>query len=373
MSDLQPMNIAVSEEIKSLIPYKTGKPLSEAQREYGISDFVKLASNECPIPPSDKILKAIEAASREVNRYPDPSCFELRQVVSEYYNVSSEKLIFGNGSNELIDLLIRAFCKPGDQILTSESAFIAYKICAQAAGVKTIEAPLAEGYKIDLEAFSKILENSWVCPKIVFIPNPNNPTGTYVSQKEVDAFLEKWGGREDFLIVFDEAYTEFVRANDYPQHLLQTQHRNVVVSKTMSKVFALAGLRVGSLIADPFIVDILNRIRNPFNVNNLAQAAAVAALNDVAFLKQIQNLTWTGLDYFYSEFDRMGISYTPSQANFILFDTGKSASEVNENLLKKGVILRPVGGYGFPHHLRLSVGLPAENKKAIHALESVLQ
>ncbi len=366
------MNIEISEEIKNLIPYKPGKPLAEAQREYGIEDFVKLASNECPIPPSASILKAIQEAAHDIHRYPDPSCFDLRKVAGKYYNASAEKFVFGNGSNELIDLLIRAFCKPGDSIVTPKYSFVAYRICAQAFGVKTIECELKPGFKVDLDQISKLIENSWTCPKIIFIPNPNNPTGTYINKDDLSGFLKKWGHREDFLIVFDEAYTEFVRAKDYPYGLSQNTFKNVVVLKTMSKVFALAGLRIGAMIADPFILDIINRIRNPFNVNSLAQAAAMAAFQDHDFLNQIKKLTWDGLDYFYEEFDKMGLEYTPSEANFILINTKQDASVVNEKLLKKGVILRPVGNYGLPQHLRVSVGLESENKKAVQMLKDVL-
>lgn len=366
------MNIEITDEIKNLIPYKPGKPLSEAQREYGIKDFVKLASNECPIPPSSSIMKAIQDASLEIHRYPDPSCYELRKVAAHYYHSSPEKFVFGNGSNELIDLLIRAFCKPGDAIVTPKFSFVAYRICAQAFGVKTIESELKSGFQVDLEAISKLIETNWLCPKIIFIPNPNNPTGTYVNKNDLDIFLKKWSHREDFLIVFDEAYTEFVRASDYPFDLVQNNYKNVVVLKTMSKVFALAGLRVGAMIANPFIVDIINRIRNPFNVNSLAQAAAIAAFQDSKFLEQIQKLTWAGLDYFYSEFDNMGLEYTPSQANFVLINTNQDAAVVNEKLLKKGVILRPVANYGMPQHLRVSIGLESENQKAVQMLKDVL-
>lgn len=366
------MNIQISEEIKNLIPYKPGKPLSEAQREYGVLDFVKLASNECPLPPSQNILNAIMKAASDINRYPDPSCYELKKVAASYYKAPEEKFVFGNGSNELIDLLIRGFCQPGDSILTPKYSFVAYRICAQAFGVKTIESELKEGFQVDLEDISKRLEDEWSSPKIIFIPNPNNPTGTYINKTDLESFLQKWGHREDFLIVFDEAYTEFVRAKDYPFGLASSPYKNVVVLKTLSKVFALAGLRIGAMIANPFIIDIINRIRNPFNVNNLAQAAAQAAFQDKVFLEEIKKITWQGLDYFAHEFEKMGVEYTPSEANFILINAAQDASVVNEKLLQKGVILRPVANYGMPQHLRVSVGLPAENEKAIRALKEVL-
>lgn len=368
------MNIEVSEEILNLVPYKPGKPLAEAEREFGIKDFVKLASNECPLPPHENIVKAILKAAKECHRYPDPSCFELKSEVSKYYDIPLDHLTFGNGSDELVDLLVRAFCKPGDSILTSESAFAAYKISAQVHGVKTIETPLTADYKFDLNALSKILETEWQCPKLVFIPNPNNPTGTYVNQQELTEFLERWGHREDFLIVFDEAYNEFVRAKDYPFDLVkkQAQYANVVILKTMSKVFALAGARIGTMVADPFIIDIINRIRKPFNVNIFAQAAAIQALRETEFLKEIQKITWDGLDYFYKSFDELKIKYIPSQANFVLFDTRQDALKINHELLKLGVILRPVNNYGFKTELRLSVGTQEENQKAIAAIAKVM-
>lgn len=366
------MNIEISEEIKNLVPYRPGKPISEAQREYGITDFVKLASNECPIPPSHNILQAVQQAAHELHRYPDPGCYSLRQVAAKYYDANPDHFVFGNGSNELIDLLIRGFCKPGDSIVIPKYAFIAYRICAQAFGVKTLEAELKPGFQVDLPAISKMIENNWACPKIIFIPNPNNPTGSYINKTELDEFLKKWGHREDFLIVFDEAYTEFVRAQDYPFGLAKLPYKNVIVLKTMSKVFALAGLRIGAMIANPFVVDIINRIRNPFNVNSLAQAAAIAAFQDSKFLDEIKKITWEGLDYFTDQFTQMGVEFTPSQANFVLINTKKNAADINEALLKKGVILRPVGNYGLSQHLRVSVGLAHENEKAIKALKEVL-
>lgn len=369
------MNIEVSKEILNLVPYKPGKPLSEAQREFGIADFVKLASNECPLPPHKNIVAAIAKAAEETHRYPDPSCFELRAEVAKYYRVPEANITFGNGSDELVDLLVRAFCTPyQDSILTSESSFIAYAISAQVHGVKTIETPMTKDLKFDLQAMSKILENPQGRPKLVFIPNPNNPTGTYVNAQEVYEFLDRWGQCEDFLIVFDEAYNEFVRAQDYPFDLAQNigKYPNLVVLKTMSKVFALAGARIGSLMANTFVIDIINRIRKPFNVNVFAQAAAMQALKETEFLKQIQQITWDGLDYMYQCFNEMGIDYIPSQANFILFDTHQDSLKVNHELLKLGVILRPVANYGLPTQLRISVGLPHENEKAMAAIAQVL-
>lgn len=307
-------------------------------------------------------------------RYPDPSAYHVRKKLSQLWGVSSENIVMGNGSNELIDLLIRIFCEPGDSILTSQYAFIAYKICAQAARVKTIEVPMGEDLKFDLRSISELIDRCEVPPKLIFIANPNNPTGTYLSSEDLFQFLDKYKEREDFLIVLDEAYNEFVRAKDYP-HLLDKfkEYKNLVILRTMSKVYGLAGLRVGALIGTIEVVDYCNRVRNPFNVNSLALSGLLAALEDTEFLERsIQNNS-EGLDYFYDQFQKMGLRYWESQGNFVLFETPRDAKLIYEELLKKGVILRPLAPYGLNTHLRMSVGLPEENLKAIQALSEVLQ
>lgn len=361
----------VSPEIAKLIPYSPGKSIEETKRELGLSQVFKLASNENPLPPSPKVVEAVQQAVLNINRYPDAGCYELRQAVAQHYQVEPEWLSFGNGSNELIDLLIRIFCEPGDSILTSEAGFVAYRICAQAARVKTIETPLTQELKFDLTALKqKALAEK---PKLIFIANPNNPTGTYVSRPELDEFMADLGGRDDVLVVFDEAYLEFVRADDYADAIeYLRQYENVVVLRTMSKVYGLAGLRVGSVVARPEIIDYVNRVRNPFNVNSLAQVAVKTALEDRDYLKKVQDLTWSGLDYMYKELETLKLPFWRSQTNFVLFDSLRDSSEVFQALLKKGVIMRPVKNYGLNTHIRLSVGLPEENEAAMTALGQVL-
>jgi histidinol-phosphate aminotransferase len=281
----------VAPEILSLVPYQPGKPISETKREYGLKEVIKLASNECPFPPSEKVMTALQEALLELHRYPDGAAFEMKEAASKYYGVSTNQIAFGNGSNELIDLLIRIYCEPGDQILTSQGAFIAYKISAQTARVSTIETPLKKDFSFDIPAMIEALKKN---PKVrlVFLPNPNNPTGTYVNDKEFAALMDVVGQRSDVLLVLDQAYQEFVRAPDYPDGLKALkQYKNVVILRTMSKVCGLAGLRVGFVLAKPEIVDLVNRVRDPFNVNSLAQVATIAVMQDSEFIKKVQKAT----------------------------------------------------------------------------------
>lgn len=362
----------VAPEILSLVPYSPGKPIGETKREYGLDQVIKLASNECPIGPSEKMMAAMMEAFKEVNRYPDGASYELKRAVSKYLQVLPEKLVFGNGSNELIDLLIRVYCRPGDAILTSSYSFIAYKISAQVASVECIETPPKGDLEFDLMAMAELLETTDKI-RLVFLPNPNNPTGSYFSVADFNKLMTV-ASQKEVLVVLDEAYREFVRASDYPDGLTQLKnYNNVVVLRTMSKVFGLAGLRLGVLAGPPEVVDLVNRVRNPFNVNSVAQAAVIAALNDKDHLKRVQVITWSGLEQIESYLKRQDFKFWPSQANFVLFDTERDGSEVYQALLKKGVILRPLGNYGLKTHLRWSVGLHDENEMAMKALTEVLR
>lgn len=362
----------VSSEIKSLIPYKPGKPIGETQREYGLKKVIKLASNENPLGPSPKAIEAVRAHLSQLHRYPDPNGFELSQKISEVWGVDKNKIALGNGSNEIIDLLIRIFCEPGEKIITTEKAFLAYPICAQAARVQTVTVSLRSDFTIDLDKMAEsILADASI--RIAFIPNPNNPTGTYVKSSDLESFVQKVGHRQDLLIVFDEAYNEFVRAKDYAsgQRWLE-DYQSVVVMRTFSKVYGLAGLRMGVMLAHPEVIDFYHRVRNPFNTNELAQVAAMAAIDDIDYLKSSQQLVWRGLDQIYYGLKRLGLEYLESQANFVLFDTRRDAQVVYELLLRQGLILRPVGNYGLPRHLRWTVGLHEENDLILKALKEIL-
>jgi histidinol-phosphate aminotransferase len=365
----------VSKDIATLVPYKAGKPIAETQRQYGVSQVIKLASNENPLGMSPLVSAALIRAIQDAHRYPDPACFELIESVAKKWNVAKECVAVGNGSNEVIDLLIRIFCEPNDEILTFEKAFVAYQICAQAARVKTRFASLGSAYRLDLAAMSAVLEKDHDRRiKLVFLPNPNNPTGTYVDDHTIVEFLKKYGNDPDRLLVFDEAYTEYVRAKDYRSALSQlSQFRSVVVIRTLSKAYGLAGLRVGILIAPKEVVEYFNRVRNPFNVNELAQVAAVAALQDDEFIGKSVKLNSEGLDFFYQELSEMKVPFVESQANFVMFDSQRDVVKVNEGLLRQGVILRPLLNYGLSTQMRMSVGLPEENRLAIQALKEVFK
>ena len=364
----------VSPEILNLVPYKPGKPIAETQREYGVAKIVKLASNENPLGASPKALAAAQKVLPELFRYPDPTCYDLVGVISEMWQLPRNRIAIGNGSDELFDLLIRIYCEPGEGIIATQAAFSAYPISAQAARVKSHVIPMAPGFRTDLVAMSAYLKENREKEKIrlVFIPNPNNPTGTYVTAGEVDAFMKDWGNHPELLVIFDEAYTDFVRAKDYRPALDDLRrYSNVIVTRTMAKVYGLAGLRVGLLAGPEQVVDLINRVRKPFNVNEVAQAAAIAALQDHDFVRQTVELTWQGLDYFYKELQKLNVPYVESQGNFVLFDTQRDANQVFEALLRRGVILRPVLNYGFKTHLRMSVGTSEENETAIRALSEV--
>lgn len=360
-----------TENFLSLQPYKPGKPISETKRELGLNEVIKLASNESPLGPSQAVLEAIRANAGEVYRYPDGACFEMRRALSEYFGTEPNTLIFGNGSDELVDILCQIYLEPGDSILTSQGAFSAYQISAQSVRAKTIQTSLTPDSRFDLQAMADQLKNNSKI-KLVFLPNPNNPTGTYFTENEFEEFMQTAAGK-DIFVVLDEAYIEFVRAKDYPHgQNFQRRYKNVLLLRTMSKVFGLAGLRVGIMIAPPDVIDLMNRVRKPFNINSLAQVAVTAAVKDRAHVEKVKKLTWDGLDYYYEALAGMNLKYLPSQGNFVLFDTRRNGEEVFQAMLKQGVILRPVTSYGFPKHLRMSVGLPEENRAAIAALKKVL-
>lgn len=365
----------MSAEILNLVPYKPGKPIAETQREYNLTEVIKLASNENALGPSPAAIKALEKWIKEQHIYPDPSCYDLIHRLSQKWNVSVNNIGIGNGSNEIIDLLIRIFCEPGDSILTSQAAFVAYQVCAQAARVKVRTVPLKDPLTIDLQAIADdFFLNPTAKTKLIFIPNPNNPTGTCVKAKEVEHFLSRLGNRDDVLLVFDEAYTEFVRDPDFKEAMaFRKSYSNIIVIKTFSKVYGLAGLRLGALVAPEFVLELFNRVRNPFNVNSLAQVAGLAALDDQDYIKNSQNMVWNGIDFWEKNLQRLGLKYFPTQANFILVDLNRNAQACFEYLLRQGVILRPVANYGFPNYIRISIGLESENQKALVAIEKMLK
>jgi histidinol-phosphate aminotransferase len=319
-------------------------------------------------------LEAVKKALNQQHRYPDPTHYELIQFLSKLWKYPTSQIAIGNGSDELLDILIRIYCEPGESILLGQAAFAAYGVSAQAARARVQSVPLKKDLTFDLEKMADyFLSHPEQNIRLIFIPNPNNPTGAYCSWNEIENFLKKLGNRDDVLIIFDEAYHEFVRAKDYRSAMeFLKNYSNVVLLKTFSKVYGMAGFRLGAMVAPPEVVEIYNRVRKPFNVNDLAQVAALAALQDQEFIEATRQTTWKGLDYFYKNLERLGLPYTRSEANFVMFDTLRDAKLVNEALLKRGIIMRPIQNYGFHTHLRLSVGLQEENELAIKALGEVL-
>ena len=356
-----------NEHILGIAPYEPGKPIEELERELGIHDAIKLASNENPLPPSERVQKAIVAALATLNRYPDGGGFYLRQALAKKHGVTPEHVVLGNGSNELIELLVHAFMRPGDEAVVPHPSFVVYPMSVQAAGGIRVVVMLRD-YRLDLEAMGRAVTP---LTKLVFIANPNNPTATMVTADEVERFMARVPDRT--VVVFDEAYVEFAQGPDFPDSLgYMKQGRKVVVLRTFSKAASLAGLRVGYGVADPDAVALLNRIRPPFNVNSLAQAAALAALDDEPHILECVRLIDAGRQFLYDEFKALGLKYVPSRANFILVDVGRSAAEIYQKLLREGVIVRPMTSFGMETALRITVGTPQENRRLVRALGAVL-
>jgi histidinol-phosphate aminotransferase len=357
-----------NEHILGIAPYEPGKPIEELERELGISNAIKLASNENPLPPSDRVQKALLAALSALNRYPDGSGFYLRQALAKKHGVAAEQVILGNGSNELIELLVRTFLKPGDEAIVPHPSFVVYPMIVQAAGGIRVMVMLKD-YRLDLEAMARA---TTPLTKLVFIANPNNPTATIVTADEVEHFMGRIPERT--LVVFDEAYIEFALGPDFPDALnLIRQGRKVIVLRTFSKANSLAGLRVGYGIADADATALMNRIRQPFNVNSLAQVAALAALEDEAHVLECVRMIEAGRHFLYDEFKALGLKYVPSRANFILVDVGRSAADIYQKLLHQGVIVRPLTSFGMDSTLRITVGTPEENRRLVKVLRAVLR
>ena len=360
----------VAPEVLNIVPYKPGKPIEETQREYGLEKVYKLASNENLLGPSDAVKEAIFKGVESIHRYPDGSYYLLKQAICDFYSIKEDQVIFGNGSDELIVLLMRAFCLSKDAVLLSKGSFLLYSISAQGCRLETTEVPLKKDYSIDLENMMRCWQPKH---KLIFLPNPNNPTGTYISEGALKEFIRFFHSKKDTLIIVDEAYNAFVTKNDYPESTEWIEEfPRLVILRTFSKDHGLAGLRIGFAIANRQITDILNRIRTPFNVNALAQIAARAALKDREYLKKACRLNLEGLVYFQEELKKLHLPFCPSQGNFIFFDSLRDSKILFEALLKKGLIIRPLKPYGFQTHLRMSVGCMEDNIAAINILKTVL-
>lgn len=357
----------VNDAYLSLQPYVPGKPVAETERELGIRGVVKLASNENPLGPSAKAVEAIQKGLSGLHDYPDGSAFYLKRRLAEHLGWGPEHLIVGNGTNELIEMLIRTCMRPGENMLYVPGTFVIYKLCAQAAGVPVKETPLRNMH-YDLDAVADLADAQ---TKLVFIANPNNPTGTYVGASALQRFVDALD--DDVLVVIDEAYREYVRAPDYPNGLdFLRQRERCLLMRTFSKCYGLAGARVGYAVGHPELIDYLNRGRQPFNVNNVGQWAASAALDDTEHLEASVALNHAQMDLLVPALRERGLGVTDSQANFVLVDFYRDATAVFEALLRQGVIVRPMGGYGFPTAARVTVGTEAQNAKLLSALDAVL-
>jgi histidinol-phosphate aminotransferase len=350
--------------VAALAPYQPGKPIEELQRELGIGEPVKLASNENPLGPSPRAVAAVRAALAEVNRYPDGASYELCRKIAARHSVAPEHVFPASGSVEVLNLLAFLFLRPGLNAVYSEHSFAIYPLATAAAGGGHKVVPTSDGYSHDLNAMAAAIDAD---TRVVFLANPNNPTGTIYRRAEWKRFLECVP--ENVVIVADEAYFEFVRDHEYPDSLEDHDGRRLIVTlRTFSKIFGLAGLRVGYAIARPDLVRMLHNVRQPFNVTSLAQVAATAGMDDQAHIARTLQVNAEGIDFLTRELRRLGIAFVPSHANFVLADVGDGRA-VYDRLLRLGVIVRPMNGYGYPRHLRISVGLPEENRRLVEALE----
>ncbi|MDC9729878.1 MAG: histidinol-phosphate transaminase [Methyloprofundus sp.] len=353
--------------VQKLVPYQAGKPVSELQRELGLTKIVKLASNENPLGPSPKVSAAIKKEIPELSRYPDGNAFDLKAALAKKYTVSEQQITLGNGSNEILELLARAFLNPETEVIFSQHAFAVYPIVTQSVGAIAKVIP-AINYGHDLDGMlAAITEKT----KLIFIANPNNPTGTYLSEAELSQFLSKVP--EHIITVLDEAYFEYVAETDYPNSVpWLKQFPNLVITRTFSKAYGLAGLRVGYSLSSTAMADLLNRVRQPFNNNALALVAAEAALADADYLAETIRLNDAGMVQLKAAFSELDLAWIDSVGNFISVDLAREAASINTALLHKGVIVRPVANYEMPNHLRISIGTEAENAFFIEALKEVL-
>jgi histidinol-phosphate aminotransferase len=351
--------------VTKLHPYVPGKPIEELQREYGLTDIVKLASNENPLGPSPTVLKAMNEASKDVTRYPDGNGFTLKTALAEKYQLDTNQITLGNGSNDVLEMIARAFASPQDEILFSQYAFAVYPLVTQAVGAKAVIAP-ATDYGHDLEVMLDMMTDK---TKLVFIANPNNPTGTYIANKDLKTFIAKV--LTTTLVVIDEAYVEYGEQADDSIEWLK-KYSNVIITRTFSKAYGLAGLRVGYALSHPEVADLLNRIRQPFNVNSLSLAAATVAVNDNDYLVKTKKANDAGMAQLLAGFDILGLKAIPSKGNFITVDVEQKGDDVFGALLRLGVIVRPVTNYGLPNHIRVSIGLENENQRFLTALAEVI-
>jgi len=353
--------------LDAIEPYAPGKPIEETRREYGLESVIKLASNENPLGPSPKAVAAIERALPSLNLYPDSHSHDLRRAIAERLGFELTQVIVGNGADGIITQLCMAYLDEESEVVVSRSSFPVYDRFTHIMRATLVKTPLKD-YRLDLEAMARAITGQ---TKLVFVCNPNNPTGTIVTAGEVEAFMSQVP--DHVLVVFDEAYYEYVDAAEYPDSLqyIREGRPNVLTMRTLSKAYGLAGVRLGYAVAAPDILAPMNQVKEVFNVNLLAQAAGIAALEDDEFLRESVAVNRAGHRFLYGEFDRMGLHYVEGYGNFVLVEIGPQAAEVQKQLLARGVIVRPCANYDLPSFLRISVGNQAQNERLIKALESL--
>lgn len=353
--------------VQKLTPYIPGKPVEELERELGIGNIIKLASNENPLGPSPKALAALDRVKAELTRYPDGNGFKLKQALANRLGVTQDTITLGNGSNDVLEIIARAYLSPGDDAIYSQYAFAVYPISVQAVGATAVVTQ-AINYGHDLKAMAAAVTSK---TKLIFIANPNNPTGTWFGKSEWETFMASVP--ESVLVVLDEAYIEYVEDSDALNGLdYVSRFSNLIVSRTFSKAYGLAGLRVGYCISHPQVADVLNRVRQPFNVDSFALAAATAVLDDTDYLQRSRSTNRQGMQQLETGFKQLGLDYIPSAGNFIVVHFDQDAAPLYQALLREGVIVRPVANYGMPNSLRISIGLPEENARFLQALKKVL-
>jgi histidinol-phosphate aminotransferase len=353
----------VPDYIEKMQPYVPGKPIEETEREYGISNVLKLASNENPLGPSPLAVNAIERMLPSLHLYPDSSSFYLVRKLAEHLKVQPNEVFVGSGSNEIIELLIRTVMHPGDEALISQGSFQMYKVALNSHGRGYTEVPMRDGYRYDLEAMAKKLSSK---TRLVFLANPDNPTSTAFSKSELEKFLGKVG--PDTIVALDEAYFEYVDWAEYPNGFdYFREMSNVLVMRTFSKIYGLAGVRLGYAVMQPKLVEYLNRTKMPFNLTSVAQVAGIAALSDVEHVRSTQQATWRGLRYLETELKKLGLPVPRSHANFVFVDLGRPNGPVYEQMLKRGVIVRPVSLSGWPNAVRITAGLQGQNERCVAA------
>jgi len=357
----------VTPGIESLRPYIPGKPVEELERELGISGADKLASNENPLGPSPRAVEAIRRVATDVHYYPEGDGPYLKQRLAEHLGVSTSELLLGNGSNEILELLVRTFTTTEHHAVISDHAFLVYQLVLTASGVPFTSVPM-KAMTHDLEAMKAAIQPN---TRLVFIANPNNPTGTYVDRESMVAFLD--GLRDDVIVALDEAYFEYVEADDFPDGVaMREHHENVVVTRTFSKCYGLAGLRIGYGISNPRLIGYMNRTRQPFNTSRIAQEAALAALDDQGFVARSVATNREQRARLVGELDKRGLTCLPSECNFVLVETPARGQAIVDALLREGIIVRAMDGYGLPGHVRVTVGRPEQNDRFLAALDRVL-